>query len=181
MNLHPPRPARQRTTLHASSLTYAVMLATLCMASLAPVANSAQAQTYQEVREQRRDAQRVQAPDFGQREFNANCAACHGMDAKGRGPVAGFLTKNPPDLTTVAKRNGGVFPMDRLYRVVDGTELPEGAQAGGPHGSREMPIWGRDYRVRDAEYFGDTPYNPDGMVRGRILALLEYLNRLQVK
>jgi mono/diheme cytochrome c family protein len=181
MNLHPPRPARQRTTLHASSLTNVVVLATLCMASLAPVANSAQAQTYQEVREQRRDAQRVQAPDFGQREFNANCAACHGMDAKGRGPVAGFLTKNPPDLTTVAKRNGGVFPMDRLYRVVDGTELPEGAQAGGPHGSREMPIWGRDYRVRDAEYFGDTPYNPDGMVRGRILALLEYLNRLQVK
>lgn len=131
--------------------------------------------------EQRRDAQRLQAQDFGQREFNANCAACHGMDAKGRGPVAGFLTKNPPDLTTVAKRNGGVFPMDRLYRVVDGTELPEGAQAGGPHGSREMPIWGRDYRVRDAEYFGDAPYNPDAMVRGRILALLEYLNRMQVK
>lgn len=71
--------------------------------------------------------------------------------------------------------------MDRLYRVVDGTELPEDAQATGPPRSREIPTWGRAYRVRDAEYFGDTPYNPDGMVRGRILALLEYLNGLQAK
>lgn len=124
--------------------------------------------------------QRAYAADVGQREFNANCAACHGMDAKGRGPVAGFLIKNPPDLTQVARANGGVFPMDRLYRAIDGTDLPEGAQPG-PHGSREMPIWGRDYRTRDAEYFGDVPYNPDAMVRARILALLEYLNRLQAR
>lgn len=125
-----------------------------------------------------REQQRIQSPDFGQREFNANCAACHGMDGKGRGPVAGFLTKNPPDLTTLARRSGGVLPMERLYRVIDGTDLPEGAQTG-PHGSREMPIWGRDYRLRDAEYFGEMPYNPDAMVRGRILALLEYMNRMQ--
>ncbi|MFN5724539.1 MAG: hypothetical protein ACK47O_12100, partial [Betaproteobacteria bacterium] len=100
--------------------------------------------------------------------------------AKGRGPVAGFLTKNPPDLTLLARGNGGVFPMDRLYRAIDGRDLPEGSQAG-PHGSREMPIWGRDYRLRDGEYYGDTPYDPDAMVRGRILSLLEYLNRLQVR
>ena len=153
----------------------AAALSALMLAATAP------AQAQPQFREESRQQQRLQERDFGQREFNANCAACHGMDAKGRGPVAGFLTKNPPDLTTVARRNGGVFPMDRLYRVVDGTELPEGAQAAGPHGSREMPIWGRDYRVRDAEYFGDAPYNPDAMVRGRVLALLEYLNRLQVK
>jgi hypothetical protein len=94
--------------------------------------------------------------------------------------VAGFLTKNPPDLTLLARGNGGVFPMDRLYRAIDGRDLPEGSQAG-PHGSREMPIWGRDYRLRDGEYHGDTPYDPDAMVRGRILSLLEYLNRLQVR
>ena len=171
---HLHRPTRVLATL----ATVATAVATL---SPLPADAQAREQAREQVREQRRDPQRVQAQDFGQREFNANCAACHGMDAKGQGPVAGFLTKNPPDLTTVAKRNGGVFPMDRLYRVVDGTELPEGAQAGGPHGSREMPIWGRDYRVRDAEYFGDAPYNPDAMVRGRILALLEYLNRIQAK
>lgn len=127
---------------------------------------------------QSRDAPPAQARDFGQREFSANCASCHGADAKGRGPVAGFLTRNPPDLTQISRSNGGVFPMERLYRVIDGTELPEGSLPG-PHGSREMPIWGRDYRVRDAEYYVDVPYNADGLVRGRILALLEYLHRLQ--
>lgn len=44
------------------------------------------------------------------REFSANCASCHGMDAGGRGLVAGILTKNTPDLTTVAKRNGKLLP-----------------------------------------------------------------------
>lgn len=127
---------------------------------------------------QSRDAPPAQARDVGQREFSSNCASCHGADAKGRGPVAGFLTRNPPDLTQISRSNGGVFPMERLYRVIDGTELPEGSLPG-PHGSREMPIWGRDYRVRDAEYYVDVPYNADGLVRGRILALLEYLHRLQ--
>lgn len=147
-------------------------------ACLAPALNAhAQAQ----FREESQRQQRIHAPDFGQREFAANCATCHGHDGKGRGPVAGFLTKNPPDLTLLARQNGGVFPMDRLYRTIDGRDLPEGAQAAGPHGNREMPIWGRDYRMRDAEYYGDVPYDPDAMVRGRILALLEYLNRLQAR
>lgn len=176
-------PTHRNTSRRAQATKTAIYVATLTIgAALAALGSlAAHAQPRDDMREQRRDQQRLQAQDFGQREFNANCAACHGMDAKGRGPVAGFLTKNPPDLTTVAKRNGGVFPMDRLYRVVDGGDLPEGAQSAGPHGNREMPIWGRDYRVRDAEYFGDAPYNPDAMVRGRILALLEYLNRVQVK
>ena len=156
-SLHAPRP---RLVLHAAA----------AFASLVLISAGAHAQG--------RDPMRINAPDFGQREFNANCASCHGMDARGRGPVAGFLTKNPPDLTLASRNNGGVFPMDRLYRVVDGTDLPEGAGAG-PHGNREMPIWGRDYRTRDGEYFGDIPYNPEAMVRGRILALLEYLSRMQ--
>ena len=151
---------------------------TLAAAGLAPAFNAqAQAQFRAEAHRQ----QRIHAQDFGQREFNANCATCHGYDGKGRGPVAGFLTKNPPDLTLLARQNGGVFPMDRLYRTIDGRDLPEGAQAAGPHGSREMPIWGRDYRIRDAEYYGDTPYDSEAMVRGRILALLEYLSRVQAR
>lgn len=30
------------------------------------------------------------------------------------------------DLTLLAKQNGGVFPMDRLYRTIEGRDLPEG-------------------------------------------------------
>lgn len=115
-----------------------------------------------------------QRSDFGKREFETNCASCHGTNGKGNGPLGELLRRSPPDLTLLAKKNQGVFPMDRLYEVVDGANVPS-------HGSRDMPIWGRDYRVKDAEYYFETPYNADAMVRGRILALLEYINRLQVR
>ena len=176
------RRASAAATSTTTTRTVATTTATLTTAALALLALTVPLQAGAQTHHPADPAhvQRMHAPSFGQREFNANCAACHGMDAKGRGPVAGFLTKNPPDLTLLAKQNGGVFPMDRLYRTIDGRDLPVGTAAG-PHGNREMPIWGRDYRVRDAEYFGDAPYDADAMVRGRILALLEYMNRLQVK
>ena len=49
------------------------------------------------------------------------------------------------------------------------------------HGTRDMPIWGRDYKIKAAEYYMEAPYDPDAYVRARILALLEYINRLQAK
>ena len=166
--------------MHPSLSSRHTAVATLFTAALLTLAAPLQANAQAQFREESRLQQRIHEPGFGKREFDSNCAACHGMDAKGRGPVAGFLTKNPPDLTLLARGNGGVFPMDRLYRAIDGRDLPEGSQAG-PHGNREMPIWGRDYRLRDGEYYGDSPYDPEAMVRGRILSLLEYLNRLQVR
>lgn len=112
--------------------------------------------------------------DFGKREFEANCASCHGLDGKGKGPLVPFLTKSPPDLTLLARQNGGVLPVARLYDVIDGTGVAA-------HGSRDMPVWGRDYRIKDAEYYQEATYNPEAQVRARILALLEYLSRLQAK
>lgn len=112
--------------------------------------------------------------DFGKREFESKCASCHGLSAKGDGPVANQLKKRPPDLTLLAKRNGGVFPMARLYEVIDGTNVPA-------HGTRDMPIWGREYKIQAGEHYVDTPYDPEAYVRARILSLLEYINRLQEK
>lgn len=112
--------------------------------------------------------------DFGKREFEANCASCHGVSGKGNGPIVDLLRKSPPDLTVLAKKNNGVFPMARLYDVIDGADVPS-------HGSRDMPVWGRDYKTKAAEYYMDVPYDSEAYVRGRILALLEYINRLQVK
>jgi len=115
-----------------------------------------------------------QKVDFGKREFEANCASCHGATGKGNGSVAELLRKSPPDLTLLAKNNQGVFPMARLYDVIEGANVPA-------HGSRDMPVWGRDYRIKDAEHYMDVPYDAEALVRARILALLEYLNRLQVR
>jgi mono/diheme cytochrome c family protein len=113
-------------------------------------------------------------PDFGKREFDANCASCHGVSGKGGGPIADLLKRSPTDLTTMQKRNAGIFPMARVYDIIEGTGVPE-------HGTRDMPIWGREYSIKAAEYYMDVPYNQEAYVRARILALAEYLSRLQVK
>lgn len=112
--------------------------------------------------------------DFGKREYNANCANCHGLDGKGNGPYSDLLKKSPPNLTTLAKNNGGIFPIDRLYQSITGDNIKA-------HGGRDMPIWGMDYRVEAANYYMDSKYDPEAYVRIRVLALLEYIYRLQVK
>jgi mono/diheme cytochrome c family protein len=111
--------------------------------------------------------------DLGKREYDNNCAVCHGRDGRGNGPYAELLRRSPPDLSTIARRNGGVFPVAKTYEVIEG--------AGVGHGTRDMPIWGMDYNVKAAEYYMDVPYDQEGFVRGRILSLIEYLNRLQAK
>lgn len=110
-------------------------------------------------------------PDFGKREYDSNCASCHGADGRGGGLYVEYLKRSPPDLSTLARRNGGVFPVNAAYEVIEG--------AGRGHGSSDMPVWGQDYKVRAAEYYMDSPYNPEVYVRTRILSLIEYLNRLQ--
>ena len=112
--------------------------------------------------------------DVGRREFDANCASCHGRDGKGKGPMADLLRRSPPDLTQLAKGNGGILPINRLYESIEGGKVAA-------HGPRDMPIWGMDYRVRDAEYYGEMPYDAEALVRARILSLVEYINRLQAR
>lgn len=122
-------------------------------------------------------AQRVQtAPgrnDVGKIEFESKCALCHGVSAKGDGPLAPYLNKAVADLTTLAKRNGGILPVAAMYEIIEGgKEIPA-------HGSRDMPAWGSAYRIPPGER--DVPYDPEAYVRARILAIIEYVNRLQVK
>lgn len=111
--------------------------------------------------------------DLGKREFESKCAVCHGKDGKGGGPYAEQLKRGPPDLTTLAQRNGGVFPVSRTYDNIEG--------AGKGHGTRDMPVWGLDYSIQAAESLPDLPYNQAVYVRTRIMALLEYLAQLQLK
>lgn len=115
-----------------------------------------------------------QKVDMGKREFESNCASCHGTSGKGNGPITDLLKKSPPDLTQLTKKNNGVFPMERLYKMIEGGDVAA-------HGGRDMPVWGRDYRLQAAEYYMDAPYDPEAFVRARILTLLEYINRLQAK
>jgi mono/diheme cytochrome c family protein len=103
----------------------------------------------------------------GKTLFMQHCASCHGDDAKGAGPAALALKKQPPDLTTLAKRNHGKFPYNEVSKTIGGdVEVPA-------HGSREMPTWGplflalTDLNTREAERLTTT--------------LTEYIKSLQVK
>lgn len=114
------------------------------------------------------------APDWGKREFESYCATCHGLSGKGDGPLSrGYLSKAPSNLTELAKKNGGVLPVSRLYASIEGTT------AVGPHGTRDMPVWGTRYRVRAAEHYVDVGYDAEAYVRVRVLALIDYVDRLQ--
>lgn len=108
--------------------------------------------------------------DFGKNEFMASCASCHGVSAKGDGAMSGQLVKAPTDLTTMAKRNGGVFPVQYAWEVIDG----RASVAVKSHGVREMPVWGYIYRAEDTQPV-------DLHARNRISSLLDYLARIQVK
>ena len=113
--------------------------------------------------------------DFGKREYDSNCASCHGLKGKGDGPYKPFLTKSPSDLTVLSKKNSGVYPFDHVYMVIDG-RLDVGA-----HGSRDMPVWVAQYNAKAAESYMDVPYHPEAFVRTRVLALTEYVFQLQSK
>lgn len=122
--------------------------------------------------------------DIGKAEFQSSCASCHGADAKGKGPVAAHLKVPPPDLTVLARTNNGVFPTNAV------TEILYGSKPIGAHGTREMPVWGERFNpIVNLPHDVDPYYwkmagpqqNPELVVRTRILAVIDYLNRIQQK
>ena len=81
-------------------------------------------------------------PASRQTMFKDYCAACHGPTGKGNGPAAELLKTAPPDLTMLAKSNGGKFPSDHFVAILHfGTE-------GHAHGTSDMPVWGPLFRAQ---------------------------------
>lgn len=109
----------------------------------------------------------------GQAEFRDHCAACHGLTGLGDGPIGQILKTPAPNLAQISQRNGGKFPFQRIYEIIDGRAVLAA------HGSRDMPLWGDRY-VRDVK-----PVTPDQteitktQVEQRILSLVYYIGTLQ--
>lgn len=123
-------------------------------------------------------AQAAERYDSGKREHMDRCAVCHGESGKGDGGMIDILRTAPTDPTTLSRNNGGVFPFEHVYAVIDGRQAVKG------HGSRDMPIWGKAYSaetVRAGEHYVDMPYNMEMYARARILSLIDYLNRIQAR
>lgn len=75
--------------------------------------------------------------------FERYCAACHGNEARGNGPVAASLNKLVPDLTVLARNAGGEFPAFRVRETIDGRAMVMA------HGNRQMPVWGYEFWVEE--------------------------------
>ena len=103
----------------------------------------------------------VRGPDL----YRAHCAACHGLDGKGSGPIATELKTRPADLTALAQKNGGKFPAERIQKFVSGDSPSLLA-----HGPREMPIWGPIFhQIEEDQDFGNV----------RLQNLIKYLATIQ--
>ena len=81
--------------------------------------------------------------------------------------MAGSLKTAPPDLTRIAARNAGMFPVVRVQKIISGEES---AQAG--HGPREMPVWGPIFSV--------VAWDQD-LGKLRIYNLAKYIEEMQAK
>lgn len=117
--------------------------------------------------------------DLGKHEYDRRCAACHGPAGKGDGFRKPYLHQKPSDLTRLAKRSGGAFPVERVHEKVDGA-LEVG------RASREMPCWGAEYKAEaEATYAEeiarDIPISTDAYVETRLAALVNHVRDLQVR
>lgn len=107
------------------------------------------------------------SPSSGLQMYTAYCAVCHGNDGKGGGPAAEALRTPAPDLTTLARNNGGKYPSDHVTSSIQGDlYLPA-------HGSKEMPVWGSLFWCMSQEHTSE--------VQLRVSNLNKYIESLQAK
>jgi len=102
--------------------------------------------------------------------YHRFCASCHGDKGRGDGVVAPSFGIMVPDITGLARRNGGKFPEEQVRRIIDGTKtLP-------PHGSRDMPVWGFEFYAQNV----NSP-DPKAETDKMIARLTEHVRSLQKK
>lgn len=110
-------------------------------------------------------------------EYRTACAVCHGLQGTGDGPLAEYLTIGVPDLTVLSQNNDGKFPMFHVIQVIDGRLGVRGHGDARPDAAGNMPVWGERYEVEIAGEAGRYSFEME--IRGRILALAEYLASIQ--
>jgi mono/diheme cytochrome c family protein len=103
----------------------------------------------------------------GKEMFVQYCTACHGTDGKGNGPAAPAMKVSPADLTQLAKKNGGKYPSNQVAAVL---KFGNGA---GPHGSKDMPVWGPVFQSLDKYH--------EGVVQQRVANIVGHIETLQAK
>ena len=106
-------------------------------------------------------------PTSGKEMYKQYCASCHGVDGKGDGPAAPALKAPTTNLTTLAMKNGGVYPAAHVPAVIQGDGMTPA------HGSKDMPVWGPIFRAMGG--------HSQAQVQLRIRNLVTYLETIQIK
>ena len=105
-------------------------------------------------------------PYSGHADYQVYCSSCHGAEARGDGAIAPSLKPRPADLTQLTRRNDGVFPSERVFKLIDGRS--------GGHEAADMPKWGEVF-AKATESAGAE------QTAARIDTLVKYLETLQAK
>jgi len=106
----------------------------------------------------------------GKQMYLQYCSSCHGKEGKGDGTVSRDLKVRVPDLTGLAKKHRGVYPLDNVMVTIDGRRLIRG------HGDRDMPVWGESFY---SESEGKKYPELTTLLKAKIIA--EYVATLQKK
>jgi hypothetical protein len=103
----------------------------------------------------------------GKEDYQHYCAACHGLDGKGKGTWNGIKV---PDLTLLSRENSGKFPVEEIHKVIDGR-----SQARWHQRRRDMPYWGDVFAMEN-----ETPPSK-AKIEPRIAAIVDYIGGFQEK
>lgn len=106
----------------------------------------------------------------GRIAYERHCAACHGVDGHGDGPVAATLHTPPADLTRLSEIRGGDWDQAWVISIIDGR------QAVRAHGPRDMPVWGS---VFESKLSADEQPYPRYTTFLRVRDLADYLKSIQ--
>jgi mono/diheme cytochrome c family protein len=109
------------------------------------------------------------AESNGKHDYQVLCASCHGADGTGKGAV--LSEANAANLTLLSQKNGGKFPVEEVYRTIDGRELT------GSHKRFAMPFWGQ-YLERQK---GESTPESQAEVKHQIMGIVRYLETIQKK
>ena len=112
----------------------------------------------------------VETTDAGKVLYEQNCVSCHGLEGKGDGLRAARLNTPPPDLTKIAARRDGVWPMLEVMAILDGysrNTLPR----------EDMPVFENFLDNEMSEF--DTGNGVVTLVPTKLLDIVYYLETLQ--
>ncbi len=112
----------------------------------------------------------MEAQSAGEALFMENCLACHGTAGRGDGPLAAGLATKPANLTEIAARRNGVWPMLEIMSIIDGysrNTLPR----------EDMPVFENFLDNEMVEF--DTGNGANTLVPAKLIDIVEFLLSLQ--